>query len=258
MDSLLDSSQDAMQIAADDKDGGNHKADYTGYVLALNGHKKYFCLFKPVYTGEDLDSQTSEDEGTTAGGRSKSGSREEHPTRKSSRSRSISTLQIHHKLDRLGLWMERLLEGTLPRYYISAWPEMDTIAPAKWREACRKRTCCSHTDGCCAASVQQIIHQMLWNHRMLFYSHNHTGHLTSWPTVVVTHSESSRIDSFAFSMNTVNRDAVINCKCFFKCISTFLSLKCWLTCAIKMFWNDHAVSAGLKECLSCFCFFNVF
>lgn len=131
MDSLLDSSQDAMQITADDNDGGNHKADYTGYVLALNGHKKYFCLFKPVYTGEDLDSQTSEDEGTTSGGRSKSGSREEHPTRKSSRSRSISTLQIHHKLDRLGLWMERLLEGTLPRYYISAWPEMDMIAPAK-------------------------------------------------------------------------------------------------------------------------------
>uniref|UniRef100_H3C2K7 DnaJ homolog subfamily C member 16 n=1 Tax=Tetraodon nigroviridis TaxID=99883 RepID=H3C2K7_TETNG len=108
MDSLLDSSQDAMQIAADVSDGGNHKVDYTGYVLALNGHKKYFCLFKPVYTGEDLDSQTSEDEGTTSGGRS-----------------NISTLQIHHKLDRLGLWMERLMEGTLPRYYISAWPEVD-------------------------------------------------------------------------------------------------------------------------------------
>lgn len=131
MDSLLDSSQDAMQIAADVSDGGNHKVDYTGYVLALNGHKKYFCLFKPVYTGEDLDSQTSEDEGTTSGGRSKSGAREEHAARKSSRSRSISTLQIHHKLDRLGLWMERLMEGTLPRYYISAWPEVDTIAPAK-------------------------------------------------------------------------------------------------------------------------------
>ncbi|TNM86500.1 hypothetical protein fugu_006730 [Takifugu bimaculatus] len=131
MVALLDSSQDAAQIAADDIDGGNHKTDYTGYVLALNGHKKYFCLFKPVYTGEDLDSKTSEEERMASGVRSKSGYREEHPTRKSNRARSISILQIHHKLDRLGLWMERLLEGTLPRYYITAWPEVDTIAPAK-------------------------------------------------------------------------------------------------------------------------------
>lgn len=131
MGALLDSSQDAVQIAADDSDGGNHKTDYTGYVLALNGYKKYFCLFKPVYTGEDLDSKTSEDERTASGGRSMSGSCEEHPMRKSNRSRSISILQIHHKLDRLGLWMERLLEGTLPRYYITAWPEVDMIAPAK-------------------------------------------------------------------------------------------------------------------------------
>lgn len=131
MVALLDSSQDAAQIAADDIDGGNHKTDYTGYVLALNGHKKYFCLFKPVYTGEDLDSKTPEEEKMASGVRSKSGYREEHPTRKSNRARSISILQIHHKLDRLGLWMERLLEGTLPRYYITAWPEVDTIAPAK-------------------------------------------------------------------------------------------------------------------------------
>lgn len=131
MGALLDSSQEATLIAADDSDGGNHKTDYTGYVLALNGYKKYFCLFKPVYTGDDLDSKKFEDERTTSGGRSKSGSREEHPTRRSNRPRSISILQIHHKLDRLGLWMERLLEGTLPRYYITSWPEVDMIAPAK-------------------------------------------------------------------------------------------------------------------------------
>lgn len=131
MDALLDSSQEATQIAEDDSDGENRKTDYTGYVLALNGHKKYFCLFKPVYTGEDLESKASEDEGTTSGARSKPGPREEHAARRSARSRSTSILQIHHKLDRLGLWMERLLEGTLPRYYITAWPDVDTIAPAK-------------------------------------------------------------------------------------------------------------------------------
>lgn len=131
MNTLLEYAQDAMQIDADEDEGGNRKIDYTGYVLALNGHKKYLCLFKPVYTGEDLDSKSSEDEGATSGGRSRSSSRDEHPPRKSNRARSISTLQIHHKLDRLGLWMERLMEGTLPRYYIPAWPGLEKITPSK-------------------------------------------------------------------------------------------------------------------------------
>ncbi|TKS77247.1 DnaJ -like protein subfamily C member 16 [Collichthys lucidus] len=131
MNTLLEYAQDATQIDADEDDGGNHKMDYTGYVLALNGHKKYLCLFKPVYTGEDLEGKSSEDEGSTSGGRSRSSSRDDHPSRKSNRSRSISTLQIHHKLDRLGLWMERLMEGTLPRYYIPAWPGLDKITPSK-------------------------------------------------------------------------------------------------------------------------------
>lgn len=131
MNTLLEYAQDARQIDADEDDRGNPKIDYTGYVLALNGHKKYLCLFKPVYTGEDLDSKSSEDEGASSGGRSRSSSREDHAPRKSNRSRSISTLQIHHKLDRLGLWMERLMEGTLPRYYIPAWPGLEKITPSK-------------------------------------------------------------------------------------------------------------------------------
>ncbi|KAM9855108.1 dnaJ homolog subfamily C member 16 [Aulostomus maculatus] len=131
MNTLLEYAQDTMQLDADEDDGGRHKVDYTGYVLALNGHKKYLCLFKPVYTGEDFDSKSSEDEGATSGGRPKPSSRDDHPSRKSTRSRSMSTLQIHHKLDRLGLWMERLMEGTLPRYYIPAWPGLDKITPSK-------------------------------------------------------------------------------------------------------------------------------
>ncbi|CAJ1055508.1 dnaJ homolog subfamily C member 16-like isoform X1 [Xyrichtys novacula] len=131
MDTLLEYAQDPIQIDADEDDGGNHKKDYTGFVLALNGHKKYLCLFKPVYTGEDLDNKSSEDEGGTSGGKLRLSSRDDHPQRKSNRSRSISTLQIHHKLDRLGLWMERLMEGTLPRYYIPAWPGLEKITPIK-------------------------------------------------------------------------------------------------------------------------------
>uniref|UniRef100_A0A8C5A387 DnaJ (Hsp40) homolog, subfamily C, member 16 n=1 Tax=Gadus morhua TaxID=8049 RepID=A0A8C5A387_GADMO len=114
MHSLLEYAQEALRHDAhDDHQAANRRADYTGYVMALNGHKKYLCLFRPVYTGEDADAKSSEDE---------SGSY---------RSRSVSTLQIHHKLDRLGLWMERLMEGTLPRYYVPAWPGLDKITPGK-------------------------------------------------------------------------------------------------------------------------------
>ncbi|XP_004070366.1 dnaJ homolog subfamily C member 16 [Oryzias latipes] len=132
MNTLLEYVQDAMQIEADEEeDGGNRKMDYTGHVLALNGHKKCFCLFKPVYTGEDVDGKLSEDEGVTSGGRSRARSRDDHPARKSRRPRSTPTLQIHHKLDRLGLWMERLMEGTLPCYYVQTWPGIDKITSSK-------------------------------------------------------------------------------------------------------------------------------
>lgn len=138
MNSLLEFAQDAAQTDGGGGAGGNDdederanpRVDYTGFVLAFNGHKKYFCMFKPVYTGEDPDAKTSEDE--SGGGSSlRSRSHENHSTRKSNRSRSQATLQIHHKLDRLGLWMERLVEGTLPRYHVPSWPGLDKITAAK-------------------------------------------------------------------------------------------------------------------------------
>uniref|UniRef100_A0A672NQ62 DnaJ heat shock protein family (Hsp40) member C16 n=1 Tax=Sinocyclocheilus grahami TaxID=75366 RepID=A0A672NQ62_SINGR len=118
MAAVLEYAQDAMQIDTDEEEVGIRKVDYTGYVLALNGHKKYLCLFKPVYTGEDLDSKPEEEGG---GSRYRKGM---------TRSRSTS-LQIHHKLDRLGLWIERLMEGTLPRYYVPSWPGLDKITVNK-------------------------------------------------------------------------------------------------------------------------------
>uniref|UniRef100_A0AAZ3QZL0 DnaJ homolog subfamily C member 16 n=1 Tax=Oncorhynchus tshawytscha TaxID=74940 RepID=A0AAZ3QZL0_ONCTS len=122
---LLEFAQDTMQIDTDEDDGARHKIDYTGYILALNGHKKYLCLFRPVYTGEEGPG------GATGGGR-RSGSREDHPPRRSvPRSHSTATLQIHHKLDHLGLWMERLMEGTPHRYYIPAWPGLEKITDPK-------------------------------------------------------------------------------------------------------------------------------
>ncbi len=44
MVAVLEYAQDAMQIDTDEDEVGSRKVDYTGYVLALNGHKKYLCL----------------------------------------------------------------------------------------------------------------------------------------------------------------------------------------------------------------------
>ncbi|XP_068189506.1 dnaJ homolog subfamily C member 16-like isoform X2 [Antennarius striatus] len=140
MNTLLGHVQDAIQTDANEGSGGNDKTDYTGYVLALNGHKKYLCLFKPVYTGEDLNIKSFEDKGGPTGGRLRSTSHDDYLLWKSSRTRNISTLQMHHKLDRLGLWMERLIEGTLPRCYIPAWPGLDKITPSKKMEVYQRRT----------------------------------------------------------------------------------------------------------------------
>ncbi|XP_070615043.1 dnaJ homolog subfamily C member 16 [Erythrolamprus reginae] len=81
--------------------------DYAGYVLALNGHKKYFCLFRPPQPEEGPPRQ--EDHETTGG--SAGGAPARGPPKA--------------KLQRLSLWMERLLEGSLQRSYLPSWPPLD-------------------------------------------------------------------------------------------------------------------------------------
>lgn len=110
---LLEFAQDAAPIP-NQYDKHFLDRDYTGYVLALNGHKKYFCLFKPQKTVEeeealgacDLDASLPEGES-----RGKPGAQGPKP--------------IKGKLSKLSLWMERLLEGSLQRFYIPSWPELD-------------------------------------------------------------------------------------------------------------------------------------
>lgn len=110
---MLEFAQDAAPIP-NQYDKHFLDRDYTGYVLALNGHKKYFCLFKPQNTGQeeealggsDLDSSLPVGES-----RGKPG--------------SLGSRPIKGKLSKLSLWMERLLEGSLQRFYIPSWPELD-------------------------------------------------------------------------------------------------------------------------------------
>ncbi|XP_075997095.1 dnaJ homolog subfamily C member 16 [Genypterus blacodes] len=137
MPSVLSSTSEAAQNVGH-SDDDEESSDYAGHVLALNGHKKYFCMFRPVFTGDDPTDSVSSEASLSCGSRRKSRSRSR--SRSHSRSRSSSkedgagskrgstratNIEVHHKLDRLGLWMERLMEGTLPRLQVPAWPSLD-------------------------------------------------------------------------------------------------------------------------------------
>lgn len=132
MSSLLRLTSDTVQSSGH-SDEDESPLDYSGHVLALNGYKKYFCLFKPVFTGDDPNSSSE----PSSESRNKSRSRSSSSSHSRSRSHSwedgaiskisnrAMSIEVHHKLDRLGLWMERLMEGTLPRLWVPVWPSLD-------------------------------------------------------------------------------------------------------------------------------------
>lgn len=136
MPSLLRLTSDTMQSAGH-LDEDETPLDYTGHVLALNGYKKYFCLFKPIFTGDDPDSFSEPSPESRRKSRSRSSSSSSSSSHSRSRSHSwedggiskrshrAMSIEVHHKLDRLGLWMERLMEGTLPRLWVPVWPSLD-------------------------------------------------------------------------------------------------------------------------------------
>lgn len=111
---LLEFAQDAAPIP-NQYDKHFMERDYTGYVLALNGHKKYFCLFKPQKAVEEEEAvgPCSDFDSLHLGecrGKPSSG---------------LGPRPIRGKLSKLSLWMERLLEGSLQRFYIPSWPDLD-------------------------------------------------------------------------------------------------------------------------------------
>ncbi|XP_043429761.1 dnaJ homolog subfamily C member 16 isoform X3 [Prionailurus bengalensis] len=112
---LLEFAQDAAPIP-NQYDKHFMERDYTGYVLALNGHKKYFCLFKPQKAVE-------EEEAMGSGGALDSSLHLGESRGKPSC--GLGPRPVKGKLSKLSLWMERLLEGSLQRFYIPSWPELD-------------------------------------------------------------------------------------------------------------------------------------
>ncbi|XP_030743889.1 dnaJ homolog subfamily C member 16 [Echinops telfairi] len=113
---LLEFAQDAAPIP-NQYDKHFMDRDYTGYVLALNGHKKYFCLFKPQ--------KTLEEEEAALGACSDLDSSLHLGEARGKASCGLGSKPIKGKLSKLSLWMERLLEGSLQRFYIPSWPELD-------------------------------------------------------------------------------------------------------------------------------------
>ena len=103
---LLEFAQDAAPIP-NQYDKHFMARDYTVYVLALNGHKKYFCLFKPL--------KTVYEEAAGSG----------DPDSSRGKPCGLGPKPLKGKLSKLSLWMERLLEGSLQRFYIPSWPELD-------------------------------------------------------------------------------------------------------------------------------------
>lgn len=151
-------------------------SDYAGHVLALNGYKKYFCLFRPVFTGDDPNDSSSE---TSVSSESKRKSRSRSRTSSHSRSRSHSredgavprrgssratSIEVHHKLDRLGLWMERLMEGTLPRLHVPAWPTLsEDSSTESWGPS---KNCCGFAS--LLGTFQRKLQSQVFVFRLLF------------------------------------------------------------------------------------------
>lgn len=145
MPSLLRSASEAAWSESH-SDDDEESSDYSGHVLALNGYKKYFCIFRPVFTGDDPNDSASETSfssdrrksrsrsRSSSHSRSRSHSREDRPGSKRGSSRATH-IEVHHKLDRLGLWMERLMEGTLPRLQVPAWPMLDDTTNNSFTES---------------------------------------------------------------------------------------------------------------------------
>ncbi|NIG59121.1 dnaJ-like [Pontoporia blainvillei] len=111
---LLEFAQDVAPIP-NQYDKHFMERDYTGYVLALNGHKKYFCLFKPQRTVEEEEAMGSCSDLDSS----------LHLGESRGKSSGLGSRPIKGKLSKLSLWMERLLEGSLQRFYIPSWPELD-------------------------------------------------------------------------------------------------------------------------------------
>ncbi|XP_048470962.1 dnaJ homolog subfamily C member 16 isoform X2 [Rhincodon typus] len=120
---LLEFAQDPARISSL-QDESYHTQNYIGYVLALNGHRKYFCLFKPQFCNGTENRSVLNGLEPTQGGKRPIEAMETNSPHQSPPSSNVSVKRTEQLLNRLHLWMDRLLEGILQRYYVPCWPEL--------------------------------------------------------------------------------------------------------------------------------------
>ncbi|XP_060523607.1 dnaJ homolog subfamily C member 16 [Cylas formicarius] len=92
-----------------------------GTVLALNGHRKYFCVFHAKHT--ESGSRRRRSKAAKKGEDCESGAAFIGFDSASSGSESEEVLLQGSLLDGLPNWLDRLFEGSTQRYHINYWPE---------------------------------------------------------------------------------------------------------------------------------------
>ncbi|CAH8681386.1 unnamed protein product [Schistosoma rodhaini] len=105
-----------------------------GTVIAVNGYRRYFNLYHPLIPGSqsssDENSESDVDESLSI---EKQESDDEEDLHQSNINNNHSHLKSRHQitdgvlfeselLDGLSNWLDRLFEGSLPRYNIAEWP----------------------------------------------------------------------------------------------------------------------------------------
>ncbi|XP_043531693.1 dnaJ homolog subfamily C member 16 isoform X1 [Chiloscyllium plagiosum] len=120
---LLEFAQDPAPISSP-QDESYHTQNYIGYVLALNGHRKYFCLFKPELCNGTENRSILNGLEPTQDRKGPDDAKETDSPHQSKPSSNLSVKRTKQLLNGLNLWMDRLLEGILQRYYVPCWPEL--------------------------------------------------------------------------------------------------------------------------------------
>lgn len=96
-----------------------------GTVLALCGWKLYFSIYHPMHTAGRKTSQRQhflgfdDDDDMTSSSDSDNGTAEDEVMLR----RTGSTVSVENVLNGFPNWLDRLLEGSIRRYYIPEWPD---------------------------------------------------------------------------------------------------------------------------------------
>ncbi|PIO72172.1 hypothetical protein TELCIR_05906 [Teladorsagia circumcincta] len=96
-----------------------------GTVLALCGWKLYFSIYHPMHTAGKKKQQNhhflgfDDDEDITSDTDSDNGTAEDEVMLR----RTGSAVSVENVLNGFPNWLDRLLEGSIRRYYIPEWPD---------------------------------------------------------------------------------------------------------------------------------------